>query len=234
MSESVRRFYQTATVSADGTGLLLDARNLRTPRGATFQAPTRALAAAMAEEWSAQGEHIMPSSMPITQLAFAAVDHTPHRREELADYIAKFCETDLICHRAETPPALIARQAALWDPLVAWSARDLGAVLTVVSGVLPAPILTETRETLRAHAAASDDFQLTGLAQATGVSGSAVIALAMLHSRLTGEAAFAAAALDELWSIEHWGEDAEARARLELQKRDLINVSRFFRLLENA
>ncbi|MEZ6022020.1 MAG: ATP12 family protein [Hyphomonadaceae bacterium] len=36
-------------------GVMLDARNLRTPGGAIFVAPTPALAVAVAAEWNASG-----------------------------------------------------------------------------------------------------------------------------------------------------------------------------------
>jgi chaperone required for assembly of F1-ATPase len=226
-----RRFYASAAVADDGGGVMLDERRLRTPRGGVFAAPTRALAEAIAAEWNAQIDHILPASMPMTQLAFAAIDHTPARRDELADYVAKFGETDLVSHRAEAPAPLMGRQAMLWNPLVAWSAHDLGVILPVVTGVAPSPPDAESLETLRAHAAAADDFQLTALAQAAGAAGSAVIAFALLHGRLTPETAFAAAALDDLWCLENWGDDAEASARLDRQRVELENVARFLALL---
>jgi chaperone required for assembly of F1-ATPase len=228
---AVRRFYKHAAVADDGAGVMLDERRLRTPKGAVFAAPARTLAAAIAAEWLAQGEHILPATMPLTQLAFAAVDHTPGRRDELGDYIAKFGETDLVCHRADSPAPLIARQSLLWDPLIAWGLRDLGVMLPVVVGVLPAPPQTEALETLRAHAAALDDYQLTALAQAAGLSGSALIAFALIQGRLNAESAFAAAALDNLWSLEQWGEDAEARRRLDRQRAEFENIARFISLL---
>ncbi len=231
MTEAARRFWKEAHVAEDGAGVMLDDRRLRTPGGAVFAAPTRTLAETIAAEWNAQGEHIVPSSMPLSQLAFAAIDHTPQRRAELADYVAKFGETDLVCHRADQPAPLVARQSMLWNPLVAWSAHDLGVILPVVVGVLPATHDPEALETLRAHAAACDDFQLTALAQAAGAAGSAVIALAMLHGRLNGQTAYAAAALDDLYSLETWGDDAEARARLDRLRAEFENVARFIALL---
>ncbi|MBX9747949.1 MAG: ATPase [Hyphomonadaceae bacterium] len=231
MNDLVRRFYKTSAVADDDAGVVLDERRLKTPRGAVFSAPSPAMAQAIAEEWGAQGERIVPSSMPLTQLAFAAIDVTPSRRDELADYIAKFGETDLLCHRAASPPMLVTRQTMLWDPLVAWSARELGVILPVVVGVTPAPTNAEALETLRAHAAALDDFQLTALAQAAGAAGSALVAFAMLHGRLTGESAFNAAALDTLYSLETWGEDAEARARLDSLRAEFENIARFISVL---
>lgn len=227
-----RRFYKTATVAEDGAGIMLDERRLKTARGNVFAAPTRALAEAMAAEWAEQGEFIAPSAMPLTQLAFTAIDHTPGRRDDLIAYIAKFGETDLVCHRAASPPSLVARQSTLWDPIVVWAAHDLCVVLPVVTGVLAAPVPPESLETLAAHAAALDDFQLTALAQATGLAGSALIAFALLRQRIDAETAFAIAALDDLWSQEQWGEDAEAQDRLDSHRAEFENIARFVASLQ--
>ncbi len=227
MTSAVRRFYKAAAVAEDGAGVTLDERRLRTPRGAVFNAPTRALAEGMAAEWQAQGEHILPSTMPLTQLAFAAIDHTPQRRDELIQYIAKFGETDLVAHRAEAPAPLVARQTTLWDPIIVWAQHDLGVTLPVVTGILAAQVPAESLETLGAHAAALDDFQLTALSQSAGLSGSAVIAFALLRQRIDAETAFAIAFLDDLYAQDTWGEDAEAQARLDRQRAEFENIARF-------
>lgn len=233
MSSPARRFYKTARAADDGAGVMLDERRLRTPEGQPFNAPTRALAEAIAAEWEAQGEHIVPATMPLTQLAFAAIDHTPERRDDLIQYIAKFGETDLACHRVETPPALVARQSMLWDPLIGFGLRDLGIMLPVVTGVLPAAVPRESLETLAAHAGAADDFRLTVLAQAAGLAGSALVAFALINGRLDAEQAFAAAALDDLWAQETWGRDEEAAARLDRQRAEFENIARFIALLND-
>lgn len=227
-----RRFYTSARVAEDGAGVMLDARHLRTPGGRVFAAPTRALAEAVAHEWDAQGEHIAPATMPLTQLAFAAIDHTAQRRDEVAAYVARFGETDLLCHRAEAPAELVARQAETWDSLVSWGEQDLGVALPVVSGVIAAEVDAAVLARLRAEANAADDFRLTALGQATGLAGSALIAFALLRGRLTPRQAFEAAALDNLWSLEKWGEDAEARARVERQRAEFEALGRFIKALD--
>jgi chaperone required for assembly of F1-ATPase len=211
-----RRFYTSASAEAagGGFGVALDGRALKTPGGAPFRVPTHALAAACAAEWGSQGALIVGASMPMTQLGFAAIDWTARDRQARIDYVAKFGETDLCCHRADAPAALVARQAAVWDPLTAWSARTLGIELAVVTGVVAAPGVPATLDKIRAKAAVLDDFRLTALAQAAGLSGSALIAFALLMGEIDANRAFEAAALDDLWSLERWGEDAEARARL--------------------
>lgn len=226
----LRKFYTQARAGEDD-GVMLDERRLRTPKGAIFAAPSRALAEAIAAEWDAQREHIIPASMPLTQLAFAAIDHTPARRAELADHVAHFAQTDLVCHRAAAPAALAERQQAHWSGPLDWAAARIGVSLPVVEGVVAAAVPEAELGKIRAAAAALDDFRLTALAQGAGLAGSAILALALVYGALEPEAAYEAAALDDLWSLERWGEDAEARARLERQRSEFHAIGRFLQAL---
>jgi chaperone required for assembly of F1-ATPase len=230
-----RRFYKKARVqdAEGGFSVALDQRTLRTPKGAPFLAPTQALAQAVAAEWAAQGERLYPATMPLTQLAFAAVDWTAPSRAERALYVAGFGAADLCCHRAEAPTELAARQAAAWDPLVAWADEALGVALPVVAGIVAADVGAESLESLRAHAEALDDFRLTALSQAAGLAGSAIIAFALVRGRIGAAEAYAAAALDDLWSLERWGEDAQARARLDRVRAEFEALAAFIQALSS-
>ena len=53
----------------------------------------------------------------------------------------------------------------------------------------------------------------------------------MLARRLDAAGAFEAAALDNLWSLERWGEDAEARAKLDRQRAEFDNIANFIEAL---
>ncbi|MBN8608293.1 MAG: ATPase [Caulobacterales bacterium] len=236
MTTAPRRFYKSASaIEADsGFAVALDERRLKTPGGRAFAAPTRALAQAMASEWDAQAEHITPASMPLTQLAFAAVDWTGVSRDQRIEYVQSFAVTDLCCHRADAPAELVARQAAHWDPLVAWGAVELGAKLAVVTGVIAAEPSAEALGAVQEAAAALDDFRLTAVTQASGLSGSALIAFALLRGRIDSTQAFEAAALDDLWSLEKWGEDAEARARVERVRDEFMALGRYIEALADG
>jgi chaperone required for assembly of F1-ATPase len=230
MNPSARRFYKEARSieAAGGFSVALDGRPLRTPAGNAFVVPTRKLALACAAEWDGQSDRIDPQKMPLTRLANVAIDRTPSTREEMIESIAKHGETDLLCHRADRPSALVERQHICWDPLVAWSEVELGFAPAVVVGVAAAPNDTTA---LAEAAAALDDLHLTALAYAVGLSGSAIIGYALLRGRLDGAEAYAAAALDDLFQLDTWGEDEEARKRLEHIHCAFRDVERFFRSL---
>lgn len=231
--EAPRKFYKQVAVAehADGFTVTLDGRTLKTPGKRVFVLPTRALAEACTAEWDRQVKFIRAETMPLTRLCNVAIDHTHKARAELAAQVAKFGETDLLSHRAEGPGSLVRRQAAAWDPLLAWSAETLGASLRAGGGILALEQKPEALAALEGYAARLDDFRLTGLAHAAGLATSAVIACAMAAGRLTGAEAFAAAALDDLYQLETWGEDEEARQRLNNQRAEYDALEQFFAAL---
>ena len=228
----IRRFYQEATAAPAESGgcvVLLDGRTLRTPHKALFVVPHTALAQAIAVEWTAQVATVRPETMPLTRLANVAIDRTPGARADMADMIAGYGETDLLCHRAATPEALMAEQAAAWDPPLAWAKEVLGVALAPVVGVMATEQDPASLSRLRELALALDDFALTGLAHALGLMGSAVLGFAAARGAApAGQALFEAAALDELWSQKTWGEDAELTARLNRLRGDLAALEAWF------
>ncbi len=149
---------------------------------------------------------------------------------EIADYAG----TDLVCYRADHPPALAARQQAVWQPLIDWAALRYDAALAVTTGIVPTRQLAATLRAFAAIVAAQDDFRLTALQALTAGCGSLVIALALLEGRLDAEEAFAASQLDETFQIEAWGEDAEAARRRRALAADIAAAARFLELLAAA
>jgi chaperone required for assembly of F1-ATPase len=232
----MKRAYREARVAAaeGGWRILLDERTLQTPARASLLLPTRGLAEAVAAEWAAQKETIVPASMPLMRLAATAIDRVGPRREEVIDEVAGYAETDLVCYRAEHPADLVARQHAVWQPLVDWATLHFDAPLLVATGVLPRRQPSKVLTAIRQAVAARDTLPLTGLHAATTTSGSVVVGLALAEGRLDVEGAWQAAQLDETYQIEQWGEDPEAAARRAELRRDLEAIDRFLTLLSPA
>jgi chaperone required for assembly of F1-ATPase len=217
--------------SGDGFRLLLDGKAVKTPKSRVLAVPSRALAEALAAEWNALEDKLDPEALPLTRLANTAVDGTAENRALMLDDLSRYADGDLICYRAEAPEALVAREAAAWDPLLAWARETLGAGLVVASGVVHRPQAPEAIVALRAAAAGFDDFALTAAHLAIGLTGSVVIGLALAKGRLTAEEAWAAATVDETFQAEIWGVDAEAKARADRHLGALRSAERFLRLL---
>ena len=231
----MKRVYREVRVApaGDGWSISLDARTLQTPARVALQLPRRALAEAIAAEWEAQIERVVPATMPLMQLAATAIDRTSRQRRQVIDDVVGYAGTDLICYRAERPPELAARQSATWQPLVDWVTLRFDAPLLVTTGVVPKAQSAAAIAAIRAAVESLDDFRLTALHGATAACGSVAIGLALLERHLDAEAAWRASQLDETFQIEQWGEDAEAVARRAGLKRDIEAAARFMDLLRD-
>lgn len=204
---------------------------LATPAQHPYALPNQALAQAVADEWRAQGEKIVPASMPMTQLASTALDIVAKDRDQLMRQILSYATTELLCHRADHPPELAARQNKLWQPYIDWCALRYKALLNVGTGIMPIAQTAEALGALHDGVAAYDDFMLAGLSHAVDVSGSLVLGLALAERVHSATDIFMAAELDASFQTLQWGADPVATARFDSVRRDLGNCERWFRLL---
>jgi chaperone required for assembly of F1-ATPase len=171
----------------------------------------------------AVGETIDPRTMPLTGLANAATDPIANDPAQFAARLAAYGESDLLCYRAEGPPLLVERQAASWDPLLAWARGRYDVTFAVTTGVMHVAQPDATIARLHEAVAAYDDFRLAGLSPVVTLTGSLVIGLALIEGEIEADAAWAAAGIDEDWSVEMWGEDWQA-AELRALKRKEFGV----------
>jgi chaperone required for assembly of F1-ATPase len=226
----MKRFYKGAgVIERDGRwAVALDGRPVRTPAGATLALENRSAAELLAAEWEAQGPDVQPHIMPLTRLVNVAIDRTPGTREGVAVEIAKYGETDVVCHLADAQTELRARQEREWAPLRQWAEEALGVRLDAICGIIAAPQPEQSLERLRALALALDDVRLTALAHAVATLGSAILGFALERGRLTARHAHTLATLDAAWQAEQWGEDAAAKARAGAVLADLQALETLF------
>lgn len=231
-----KRFWKAARAEAagDGYAVTLDGRPVRTPARAPLVLPTLALAEAIAAEWDAQQDRVDPASMPLTRTANSAIDKVAAQHGEVAALIAAYGGTDLLCYRAEDPQGLVARQDAVWTPLLDWAAQALGARLHPVRGVMFAPQDDAVLARLEARVRALTEFQLAAFHDLVSLSGSLIIGFAAAYGHASPEALWEASRLDEIWQAEQWGEDEEAMAQAALKKTAFLDAERFWRLCQTA
>jgi chaperone required for assembly of F1-ATPase len=228
----MKRFYKA--VGVEGCVVLLDGRRLKTPRGEDPALPSTALAVAIADEWRAQGEEIVPHTMPLTKLANTAIDGIVPRREAVTAEIAGFARHDHLCYRTDKPAELAARQNAAWDPLLDWAAERYGAPLITASGVTSVAQPENSLAALRAAVEGFDPFGLAALHVMASVTGSLVLALAVSEARVSAAEAFALSQVDERFQAEKWGFDAEAEARARRLASELDAAARFMDLARST
>jgi chaperone required for assembly of F1-ATPase len=223
-----KRFYTQATAGGGDGGwrLLLDGRPARTPGRNGLVLPTEALGEAVAAEWNAQASVIDPREMPVTRIVNSIIDGVAPDPGPVADDIVKYAGTDLLCYRADGPQTLVDRQAELWDPILGWARDVLGIRLILSEGVMhvtqPGPAMTA----LRAALPAGDPWRIGATHVVTTLTGSALIAVAVLHARLDAASAWSAAHVDEDFQIAQWGEDEEAAERRATRRREMMAAAK--------
>lgn len=229
----MKRFYKHAQAAPveGGYAVTLDGKPMRTPGKAPLVVPTEALAAAIAEEWEAQTGDIDPLQMPLTRLVATAIDRVTVQRAAVVDEIVAYAGTDLVCYRATEPAELVARQEAVWQPLVEWLRERYDVAIAVTSGVMATAQPPRVAEAVRAVVESLPPLPLTALHALTTAAGSVVVGLAAMEGRLDLPGIWAAAQLEEDFQIERWGEPPESKRRRDALRRDLEATCRFVALL---
>ncbi|MGH6934098.1 MAG: ATP12 family chaperone protein [Dongiaceae bacterium] len=229
----MKRAYQKATVAPVGGQwhVLLDDKPLRSPARRLIELPNVQLAETIAAEWSAQGDSIDLKTMPVMRLAATAIDWVASNRDRVIELTASYAETDLLCYRAERPVELVARQQAIWQPLIDWASLRFDAPLIVTSGVMPRRQPPQVAAVVRSAVAAYETLPLMAVHSITVSCGSVILGLALTSGHVDAEAVWQASQLDESFQIERWGEDAEASRRRAALRADIEASARLVRLL---
>ncbi|WP_298953855.1 ATP12 family protein [uncultured Methylobacterium sp.] len=224
-----KRFYEQAGVAEEAGGwrLVLDGRGANTPGRRPLRVAQAALAEALAAEWQAQVAVIDPTRMPLTRLVNSALDGVAERCAEVVDDLVAYAGSDLLVYRAGDPARLVAEQSAAWDPVLDWARDALGARFILSEGVMHVSQPEGTIAALRrAIEAVESPTRLAALHAMTTLSGSVLLALAVVHGAATPQEAWAAAHVDETFQAGIWGRDAEAEARLAARRTEFEAAAR--------
>jgi len=229
-----KRFWSEVYVIPEGGGhtVHLDTRALRTPAKNALILPTPGLAEAVAAEWRAQTGKVRPDLMPFTRTANSAIDKVRPQHAEVANLIAAYGDSDLLCYRAPGPDALVTRQAEGWNPLLDWALSTFGAALTVQSGVVHVPQDAEALARLSAEPLQMTEFELAAFHDLVSLSGSLVLGLACIHGVFPPEALWKLSRIDEDWQQEQWGVDDEAAELADRKRKSFLDAATFYKLTQ--
>jgi chaperone required for assembly of F1-ATPase len=228
-----KRFYKDAGVmeAEGGFAVTLDGRPIRTPSGRVVAVPVRPLAEAIAAEWQAQGETLDPLTMPLTRFANSVVEGVVDRADIVRDDIAKYLQSDLVFYRAGNPEGLVQRESEHWDPVLDWARDELGAHFILAEGAMH---VSQPEAAVAAARAAlpNDPWAIAAAHVVTTVTGSALLALSLVHRVRNADHVWAAAHVDEDWNAEQWGADEEAVARRAAREVDYRAAAHILNALE--
>ena len=231
----MKRFWDTAAIVCESGryAIRLDGRPMRLPGGPLLALESRSLAEAIAAEWQEAGRKngtLSVEDVPLTRIAGTAQERVAPDPAPTAAALARYADSDVLCYRAESPPALIALQNERWQPWLDWAEDRYGAALRVTSSLMPTVQPPQALTALRRALDSRPAFELAGLGILVPALGSLVLGLAVAEGALAVEHAHELALLDERYQADRWGEDREAAARRSAVLADLRQAAQFIAL----
>ena len=211
-----KRFYKAVDVARTDEGYVvtLDGKQTRTPgRKLPVIVPALSIAQTMASEWSAQEKYVDPTTMPMVRLINSAVESGEENLPAFRAEIGKFAGNDLLLYRADSPQELVDEQERHWDGALVTLARHFDVAFQPTIGIIHQPQPASTLTKLDAALEGQGLLALTALVSITGLTGSGLLAIALLHQLLDADQVWTAAHVDEDHQIRLWGEDEEAMER---------------------
>ncbi len=233
----MKRVYTLAshTKTEDGFVIQLDGKAVKTPSGQPMAAPNRAIADAIVGEWGAQGEAVVPDSMPVTQFLTTAIDRM-RDRDNLTKSLLKYLDTDLLCYRVKEPVEISKRQKVEWDRWLTWFDEHFESPLEVTFGINALKQDEDTHKQIWNYLESLDEYYFTVLQVVTSLTGSIVLGLAFVEHEATPEDVYNAAELEEIYHSEiadeatHGPDPVQDRRQATL-RRELASAHAFMGLL---
>lgn len=238
----MKKFYKFVSTYKDtASGLYqihLDSKPVKCPSGAVLGAPNKALAEAIMQEWSEQGENIVPDSMPLMQILTTQQDRVAHERTAMEEALLKYFDTDLICYRApkDDPPGMAEAQSESWDKWIDWFESRFDERLKTTDGLRAVKQPRAAHKKVRTYIEALNDAHFTALQLSVSLSGSLILGLANVNGDIAAQEIFDAAHVEEYFKGKIYNEDFYGPDPLHEQTdavmiRDLNAVETFLKLL---
>ena len=209
-----------------------DGKPLSTPGKNAFAVPTKALADAIEAEWRTH-KKFSPQKMPLTLLAYTAIDRIAGQEAQIVEVLLAYVDTDTLSYRASNE-AVHKKQKELWNPVLAWAGSQFNALWQTTTGVMPLEQPQALHNAIAAYLGTLDAMQLSAACILASGYSSLALALAVLKGYKNAEEAFELSRLEEALQAEQWGKDAEADARAQRVKEELSSAGQFLRLLAAA
>ncbi|KAH9055907.1 ATP12-domain-containing protein [Lactarius vividus] len=209
---TLKRFWKSVEIEerGDSLAITLDSRALKTPGGKPLLLPRSKLIAAtlIVTEWENQRNVLKPHALPMTSLAARAIDamNDVPTRTDVRTALLKYLDTDTICFHQDYPDPLVRLQDEHWNPLLAWARDTFNIELLTSQSVLFSAQPDATKKVLDEALQKLDSWQMAAVERATYTTKSLIIAIALIHGRITTEQAALASQVEVASQIERWGE----------------------------
>lgn len=227
-------FWKKVTIEQNERGLYgpaLDGRVVRLSGGEKLYVSALPLAEALAEEWAAfsPGDEVSADKIPLTRIVGSQIEQIAPYLAETEEALFAFGLDEALCYPS---PA--------WDPVIAERIKSWMLELNSAFSLPQATDLTPLehkesyKQALRKLIKVQSLERLTALRIMAPLLGSFWLPFALTAGILTPEEGFAFGYADEYNQLEEWGEDKEFLMSLERRQQELLDVMRYWNLVQSV
>ena len=157
------------------------------------------------------------------------IDKIKNNKSKYLQEIYKYINTDLICYRADKPSDLVKLQDKMWNPILDRLGKE-SIKFDKFVGVMPQSQPKKSIEKFKNNFKEFDEFEISTFLKLTQITGSALLAYALLKKYFNEKYVFDCSVLDEKWQSKQWG------TMVEIEKRHKIHFLKIkkIKLLLNA
>jgi chaperone required for assembly of F1-ATPase len=202
-----------------------------TPGKHPLTVPSKALADAIEAEWKG-AKKFNPDKMPLTALAYTAIDRIEGQEPNIIEALMVYIDTDTLSYRASGSEKLADLQKKYWDPILDWANKTLGATWKTTDGVMPLEQPKKLHQVVEKRLKKMNSMQLASFCLFASGFSSLVLALAVFDKHLAVDDAFRLSRLEEDTQAQAWGLDADAETRAKRLHAEIVDAGRFLSLLE--
>ena len=160
---------------------------------------------------------------------FKALTADVHQhRKEIIERMVNFSLTDALLFR-DGSEELLLREKKIWDPILAWAKDEIKAEFKCSESLDVPEENNASLPFLQVFLDSLSDKELAAFYVAARNTKSVLLASALIKGRISGEEAYHAAYLPELWQAEKWGVDEEAEKKRDELRIELLEVEKFIK-----
>lgn len=203
---------------------------IQTPAKNPFTLLNPALTEAIEKEWNS-GKKYTPSNMPLTALAYTAIDKIAASKENIIEVLMVYVDSDTLTYRATGSEKLAKQQDEKWGAVLKWVGTRFDVAWAVTSGVMPVEQSPVLHKAIERYLQSLSEWQLAAFCVLASGFSSLVLAIAVCEKHLDARKAFILSRLEEEAQAEAWGRDDEVESRAQKMQEEIVAAEQFLHLL---
>ncbi|MEQ1705454.1 MAG: ATP12 family protein, partial [Rickettsiales bacterium] len=154
-----------------------------TPAKNPFILPNPMLKEAIEKEWQS-GKKYSPTAMPLTALAYTAIDKIALSKENIIEVLMVYVDSDTLTYRATGSEDLAKQQEEKWGAVLKWVGSRFDVAWATTSGVMPVEQSPLLHKAIERYLNSLNEWELSAFCVLSSGFSSLVLAIAVFENHL--------------------------------------------------